>query len=257
MIVKADTNGPRPNCTFTTVLEKKAQLKNFLGDDLPLDEGGNEIQIPSGVYMKLQANNFSTVVGDNPVIDYGEKSSTGGGCRTVRYPVDVESAAVPGTYIDYTIPSGSRISIRISNLRKGNESAFLGNVPRKEWIVESDFIVPQDYTNFKAWFDGNNISQVLEVQANDAGTGVDGPNYSATTQNVSNRPCNTNNVYSNFDTSSGRTCFGVKSSEGYGGGNKKTRLEVEIVVVRANGLLVFESTPADTVPDLWLSLIHI
>jgi hypothetical protein len=120
MIVKADTNGPRPNCTFTTVLEKKAQLKNFLGDDLPLDEGGNEIQIPSGVYMKLQANNFSTVVGDNPVIDYGEITSTGGGCRTVRYPVDVESAAVPGTYIDYTIPSGSRISIRISNLRKGN-----------------------------------------------------------------------------------------------------------------------------------------
>ena len=251
MIVKADTNGPRPNCTFTTVLEKKPQLKNFLGDDLPLDDGGNEIQIPSGVYMKLQANNFSTVVGDNPVIDYGEKSSTGGGCRTVRYPVDVENAAAPGTYIDYTIPSGSRIAIRISNIRKGNESAFLGNVPRKEWIVESDFIVPQDYTNFKAWFDGNNISQVLEVQANDAGTNVDGPNYSATTQNLDNRPCNTTNVYTNFDTSTGRTCFGVKSSEGYGGGNKKTRLEVEIVVVRANGLLVFESTPADTVPDLW------
>ena len=255
MIVKADTNGPRPSCTFTTVLEKKAQLKNFLGDDKPLDQGGNEIEIPSGVYMKLQANNFSTVVGDNPVVDPGELTSQGGGCRIVRYPVDVENPAQPGTFIDYTIPSGSRISFRISNVRKGNESAFLGNVSRKSWVVDENFVAPQDYTNFKAWFDGNNIQQVLQVQAEDEGTGVQGPNYSPTIQSISGRPCNTTNIYTNFETTGAgntlRSFFGVKSSEGYSGGKKNTRLEVEIVVVRANGLLVFESKPADTVPDLW------
>ena len=261
MIVKADTEGPRRNCTFTTVLEKKAQLKNFLGDpdegEGPIDSEGNSINIPGGVYMKLQANNFSTVVGENPVIDYGDLTGgSGGGCRKVDYPVDVINSA--GTYEDYAIPAGSRITIRIDNDRQGNEGeGFLGtgNVPEKRFVVDADFTAPAEYSNFKEWFDANNIALSLGNEGDDFGTGVSGINYDSTINSINNRPCYVDKVFSGFKTTGAgatlRSFFTVKSSEGYSGNKKRTRLEVEIVVVRANGLIVFESKPADTVPDLW------
>jgi len=112
LIVKTDTSGPRNNCTWTTVLDKDAQEANFIE---PVDSQGTVIPVPSGTYMKLRANNFSTEVGDLPVVAYGEKSSDGGGCRYVNYPVDTEDPNTPGSYINYTIPAGSRINIKISN----------------------------------------------------------------------------------------------------------------------------------------------
>ena len=44
---------------FTTVLEKEVKEKNFINIPDPLNPGGDNIQIPSGPYMKLNPNNFS------------------------------------------------------------------------------------------------------------------------------------------------------------------------------------------------------
>tara|TARA_R110000751_G_scaffold134837_4_gene237448 strand:- start:26621 stop:30994 length:4374 start_codon:yes stop_codon:yes gene_type:complete len=243
LIVKADTEGPLSTCTWTTVLEKRAFEKEFL-DPAPVDAGGTEIPVPAGTYMKLRANNFSTIMGELPVVDFGQISSNGSGCRTVLYPVDIDG-------IDYTIPAGSTVNIRITNNRRGNDGRFLGNTPKKYWEVDSTFTAPEDYDDFKDWFDTNNIHTALEAQGNDQGTGVSGPNYDSTTQPLGNRPCSVSAIYTNFVSSGGETFFGVKSSEGYSGSRKNTRLSVHIEVIRATSTIIFESDPQDAEPDLW------
>lgn len=250
LIVKTDTGGPRDTCTYTTVLEKDVKEREFL-DPAPVTELGDEIPVPSGTYMKLRANNFSTDVGDLPIVAYGEKNSVGNNCQHINYPVDTEDPNSPGSYIDYTLPAGTKVRMKLRSLRKGNESSFLGNVPKKEWKVDAKFTVSQDYNSFKEWFEGDNIQAALENQASDDGTGVDGPNYSSNYQSASNRPCSVGNVYSNFYQSGGRTYFMFKASEGYSGSKKNSRARVDIEVIRASGLVVFESAPQDAAPNIW------
>lgn len=244
LIVKADTQGPRSSCTWTTVLEKEAKARDFL-DPKPIDAEGEEITVPSGVYMKLRANNFITEIGELPVVAYGEKKSEGDGCRIIDYPVDTEDPNNPGSYIDYTIPAGSKVNIKIKSYRRGNN----GGVEKQLWEVDAKFTASQEYANFQQWFDGDNIASALESQAIDDGTGVTGPNYSPTGTLGS---CSTGSVYSTFTTDAGRKYFTVQSTRGYGDRpKKKARLEVTIEVIRLINTIVFESDPQDAEPDLW------
>lgn len=249
LIVKADTNGALTRCAYASVLEKKAQSSDFL-DPPPVDATGVEIPVPAGVYMKIRATQFATTVGDLPVVNYGELSNSGSGCRNVFYPVDREDPANPGSYIDYTIPAGSRINILIDNFRRGNLDVFLGNVPPKKWFVDATFTASQEYANFKDWFDGDNIASALEAQAVTDGTGVTGPNYNDVL-NGGFQSCGTSNISSFFITSGGRIAFAVKSSEGYSGSKKETTLKVSIEVIRSTSLMVFETEPQDAAPDVW------
>ena len=250
LIVKKDTQGPRDNCTYTTVLEKDAKTKDFL-DPKPVDINGEDIPVPAGTYMKLRANNFSTEVGDLPVVAYGEKNNNGSGCRSVNYPVETEDPSNPGQYIDYSLPAGTKVSMKLRGYRRGNEDKLFGNVPKKIWQVDTIFTASQEYSNFKSWFEGDNIAGALSGLATDEGTGVDGPNYSNNYQSASNRPCSVGNVYTNFYQSGGRTYFVFKAMKGYGGSNKNSRARVDIEVIRASGLTVFETLPQDASPDLW------
>lgn len=251
LIVKTDTQGARSNCVYTTVLDKSAQQKDFI-DPLPL-VGTTEITHPAGTYMKLQANNFSTEVGELPIVAYGEKVSIGSGCRVINYPVDTPNISAAGQWEDYDIPAGSKISIRIDNNRPGKNG-----VPQKTWRVNAQFTSTELYTSFKNWFEGDNIAAALENQAYDIEPSddfEDAPNY--VTTNCTNRPCSYGDLYVNFcTTNSGnpalqRTYFVVKSSKGYSKGDKRTRLEVEISVLRAANTIIWESVPADAEPDLW------
>lgn len=247
LIVKSDASGPRQNCTWTTVLEKKAQESDFLTPP-PVDVSGADIPVPSGTYMKLKANNFSTDVGELPVVAYGEIKHSGSGCSTVLYPVDTPDVDNPDTYIDYTIPSGSKINIDINCYRPGNTGSFLGNVSNLVWKVDSNFTASNNYDNFKDWFEGDNIASALEAQSTNVG-GIEGPNYDSTIN--AQRPCDVGNIYVNFTEQNGRSYFTVKSMKGYSGRKKNSYVEVTIEVIRAANTIVFESDPQDAEPDLW------
>ena len=251
LIVKADTNGALTRCAYASVLEKKAQSSDFL-DPPPVDASGIQFAVPAGVYMKIKATQFSTTIGDLPVVNYGERSDDGEGCRVVNYAVVREDPNSPGNFIDYTIPSGSRITIVIDNFRKGNLDTLLGNVPPKKWFVDATFTASQEYANFKDWFDGDHIANALSGQAITDGTGVTGPNYNPV-MNGGFAACGTNNIscYFRDNVVPGATEFMVRSSEGYSGKNKKVTLKVSIEVIRSTSLMVFETEPQDAAPDVW------
>jgi hypothetical protein len=88
LIVKSDTNGALRQCAFTTVLEKKSQTADFLKIPDPLQPSATDkfISIPSGVYMKLNPNNFSV-----------QNDSSAGG-NIVSGPLRSETADRSATY---------------------------------------------------------------------------------------------------------------------------------------------------------------
>ena len=252
MIVKADSNGARQNCTWTTVLEKEAQPQDFLNPK-PQDSEGNDILVPSGVYMKLQANNFSTELGPNSNIAPGEKSaktsSSGGSCALVNYPVQIYNEDTLA-YEDIEINAGSRIAIRISNIRRGNEGAIGGGVDRRTWEVDTNFIAADTYPSFEDWFNGDNIAPALNSQATDKNPQDFELIYTDVMNGLPNS-CDVSNIYAAFDNATNQTYFQVKSSLGYSSTKKKTRLQVEISITLADSTLIFESDPQDAAPDLW------
>ncbi len=246
--VKSDTDGPLRRCAFATVLEKKSQIADFL-DPPPVVPGSNpviDIPVPTGVYMKMRANDFATEFTENAVINYGQKSSTGSGCRQIYYPCFVTDSA--GNDTAYTVPAGSKIKIKIDNFRRGNEDSAFGNVPEKKWFVDTDFTSQSNYSSLQTWFEGDNIAAALSAQAITDGTGVTGPNYDP---NGNLGACSTASISCTFIGGLGPLEFVVKSSEGYSGSKKETRLRVRIEVIRATGFIAWETKPTDAVPDVW------
>ena len=252
LIVKKDTSGAKDECTWVTVLEKEAKQKNFL-DPKPIDSEGNDIDyVPSGVYMKIRANNFSTELAPNSFITDGQKrkeTSYYGDYAQIDYPIDFEDPSSPGTYIPYDIPAGSNIRIKIQCRRIGG---FIFVDPLF-WSVDSTFTAPQDYNSFEDWFENNNIATALSAQSNNDGTPATGPNYDLTgypfPTGFSDYP---DDVLSLIRTDSGRTYLSFRSFLGAGEFKKLiTRFKVRIEVLRSDNLIVFESDPQDAEPDLW------
>ena len=274
--VKLDTDGPLTRCVDTSVLEKKAQESDFL-DPAPKDDDGNDIPVPAGVYAKIRANNFSTEVGSNPVIDYGERSNTdtAGNCSLVAYPVVIDNpdfdAALPPSpanpqFIDYTIPAGSRISIRIENERRGKSCATSG-VERRYYLYDNTLIASQDYLNFEDWFNGDNVQSTL----NGSGVVAEADCAQSPPENIYNSSTVLSSttglpypIQSNFPCSLDLSCqfffddaggqgrsFCVVGLKGYSGKKKKAKLKVSVQVVRSTSLIAWETEPQDALPDVW------
>ena len=257
LIVKTDTQGARRNCTWTTVLEKSSQVQDFLNPP-PADENGDEILIPGGVYMKLQANNFSTELQPNSNITPGEftaRSYSGGTCPIVNYPVDLYDTTTDPLnpqWVSIPISAGSRINIRINNHRDGRKA---GRTEEKNWEVDTSFTSVNDYNSFYYWFNGDNIAAALEAQATDKKPADWDVNYSDVLGGLSS-DCGPQTMSFGFmdgglSASSGGLRFQVKGSQGYNSKKRRTNLQVEISITLANNTIIFESDPQDSTPDLW------
>ena len=245
LIVKKDTEGAKDECTWVTVLEKEAKPRDFL-DPKPIDSEGNFIDyVPAGVYMKIRANNFSTALAPNSFITDNTHSTEGAGRRYIYYPIDIEDPSNLGTYIDYDIPAGSKIRIKIRNKRKDTVTA-----DKNFWKVDATFTASQDYTNFQDWFEGDNIAVALSAQSDNDGTASTGPNYDPSgTYPIAATP--NAQVDSVIWSNGTRNYFVVRSSYGVNDRRKKVKLNVLIEVLRSDNLIVFESDPQDAEPDLW------
>ena len=243
--VKTDTTGPLNRCAFATVLEKKSQPREFIQPP-PTDAGGVEIPLVSGVYMKMRANEFSITQDETPVVNPGRKSSKGSGCRIINYPVTIDDPANPGTCIDYTIPAGSRVRIFIENFRNGKN-----NVSRRSFISEGTYVASQDYDNFQDWFNGDNIAQAITGNGDDSGTNVEFEYISGPNGGNNLGSCSVGRFYAGFRDINGCTVLTFKSTKGYSGSRKNTRLTIQIEVIRTANLIAFETKPQDALPDVW------
>ena len=276
LIVKRDTQGAILRCAKATVLEKSSQGKDFL-DPKPVDSSGSTIAVPAGVYMKLRPNNFSIVVGELPIVAYGEEMMIGfginnnNGAAVLPYLVSVPDASVPGDFKDYTVPEGSEITIKIEIEREGNCAInFPTGVTKRYYRLDAKYVSSKEYSNFKDWWDGDNIPSTLNGAQSTTETSRCGNNFGSdttavynpallltsnnnTTLDVATSDTEVNFQFIEYDSSTKQVYLIIGGVYGYPGSlrNGRSKVTADIKVVRQNGIIIFETNPIDAEPDLW------
>ena len=255
LIVKRDSNGFMSDCRYATVLEKKAQQQDFI------TVAG--ITVPAGTYMKILANDFAAVIGENDFISPGRLTTVENNIND--FPVQVyhglsggtgSSATTSGTGpYDINIPQGSIIKIKMSFVRKG----FSPYVNEQRLSVEGEFRAPETYTNIITWFNGNNIDQSLSDLAVNIGNTTSFSFVSATANSDANNYGldsfidNTKVFYRWYlnpaDNEIRFITKGVQSRGNTNGLRSTTKVKWEII--RAENTIAFETEPSDALPDVW------
>ena len=168
--VKTDTRGPILNCIQTTILDKVLQFENFIAVYNP---NNVQIKVPSGLYIKLNPNNFSLEIGPNTIIAPGTFTdyASDGKHAFLSYPMNESVPADPlgpnptWTFADYNIPAGTTIQWTTNWLRPG----VGGSCERRGYELTKRYTASRDYDNMYDWFIGDNIKSTIN-----SGYSIDG-----------------------------------------------------------------------------------
>ena len=250
-IVKSDTDGPRKNCAYATILDKQAQPDGFISP-----AGG--ITVPAGLYVKINPNSFAAVLDPESIINLGEQrdcASPGGNFKVMPYLVNIERTAgfdplhPTWVYEDYSIPAGSIVNLYFDWERGGVGS----KCERRGYTFDRRLTVSANYDNFQDWWNGDNVAAILNTGVQKDGetelqyiptNGILGTvDFSTMFLQFYTNPV-TNQTVLQFST--GRSCTG----RGYRY-SRQYCVTVRIEVFRANDLIIFETEPQDALPDVF------
>lgn len=246
LYVKSDTNGPVINCASTKVLEVKSQSKDFLCQkNADGDVISGTCGQPSGVYMKIKANNFSANKTPNAFIER-KAGNHGSYCATfIKCFLDDN-----GTVEPFDIPAGSIIQLKITANRRHRGS----KCGSRNYLYEKKFVSSQHYNNLYDWVQGDNIDLT-----NGVSTGTDD------TINVVTQYNDIKDFYTNLATA-GESFIGFQSTTGVddlylvfqtgtpncGSPNKRNSyVDISLEVERANDMTIFETEPLETNDELY------
>lgn len=270
LIVKADTSGPTNTCTFATVLEKESKASDFI--QIPSEDDPNvDIPVPSGVYMKINPNNFSVVIDQNAIIAPGTKikdENTPGDYPILEYPMN----RFDGTsWVPYDVPAGSRIKMNIKFERLGAGQGN-GNCGRRIYTLEKEFISSASYNNMKDWWEGENVAQVLNDGMSELGAGQD-PIQNVYIDTLASSPTDipttpllptveTTNYYRFYqypsvpgDPNDDKLVLLISGTIRCNGATEKKKRKSSVTatfeVFRADTTLIFETEPLNALPDVF------
>ena len=254
LTVKRDTNGAVNSYVTATVLDISAQSSDFLG--------GDEL---AGLYMEMLPRGWVVSEDENATITSGTLSSTSNSTSCddnpkVRYPITSSGA-------NYTVPSGSVIQIDWSIDRDHKNS----NCPGVDYQFSKTFVADADYDSFYDWYRANlidittgsennfgtfvlnfnNIS--LNGTTSGTDTGIRGSDSTCATDVAPPQSCSTTDIYFEKYTGSGTDCpiFLTIQSQLDKCRGKASNLSVEIIVQRANSLIVWETQPEAIGADIF------
>lgn len=250
LIVKADTSGPTTNCAYTTILDKQSQAKDFI---MPKEN----VSVLAGLYIKLNPNSFNLVVDPNAIIAAGNFVPlvfAGVGdtlCPEGQYPMNIagtDPLHPTWTYVDYSVPAGSRIKFYINGNRQGTGGSCEALIA----IWDVQFIASRDYDNMYDWFNGDNIAATLDNPSITVAGG-------ATIEYVpglGSPGCDFNIVYLQFnrDATTNRLWMNVSTGwacDGFAADGRRFYVDMEVIVYRAINTIIFETEPSDALPDVF------
>jgi hypothetical protein len=162
LIVKADSVGATQQCTFATVLEKESKAQNFITVYSQADPT-IQIQVPSGVYMKINPSNFNVQIDDNAIVSEGTfnvNEDEGGVSPRLQYPMNKKNPST-GLWEDYTVPAGSRIRLSFKFTRNGTGDGN-NSCERRKYTVDTTFISSKNYDSMIDCWNGDKVGVVVE-----------------------------------------------------------------------------------------------
>lgn len=247
-IVKRDTGGPLYYCAYATVLEKEAQQAGFI----TTQEG---VEPPAGVYMKINPDSFQAEQSANSIIAPGQittNENNGGQCPVQFYPMNIYDGT---TWVDYTVPAGTVITMSFKFQRLGTGDGD-NKCEKRIYTLDVTLTSSEDYANMYDWWMGDNVASVLNSGIQDVGgtncpidnvfeTGFGPPSNGLCTNYFRfDRDPVTNQLW--LKISGTQRCPGATSKD-----KRRSTIITTITVFRADSLLVFETLPVDTLPDVF------
>jgi len=245
LTVKSDANGVVKSCTYATVLEKAAQLSNFLGE---------AITSPAGVYIKIDAKDIS--ISSGGVLEFtngrvGETTSAPN--QNVYYTVNNYNGT---SYDDFIIYTGAQIKIKITAKRRSDWICGSSR-DEKSYVFDKSFTASREYANFKEWWDGdaayNALSNADVVQSPCDGCTTFPINYNSTiagSMTISPNACGLNFQFYRNGTNN-QLILMISSLANPLGALAEFTLFATIEIQNGQNLVVFETEPSDTLPDVF------
>ncbi len=265
-IVKADTSGASTSCTYAKVLEKKAYGVGELDNTVP----ATPIPAISGTYMKMNPDfSYGLPAGLSNTAPGEQSAGTNGGDdqRTENgfgFPGDYPVLVYQFNDMD-PIEAGSRVRLTFNITRQGRGDGT-GACDKLTLDFDHTWEVDGSYTDIVDWFYNQpDVITTIQAQAgftgDPAGTPPSMTVLSSTTTPgpAFGVPASTGTVMRWF-TAAGATnpwliIYGVqKCSGGFGSGsspNRRSRIKGSLSIVRSTDVVVFETEPTPTLPDLW------
>ena len=269
--IKSGADGVLTNCSFMTVLEKEAQEEKFIQPPIGT-LNGDELYIPSGVYMKVKANNFSTNDLFQAVM-YRAASVY----QYLGFPYNFPILTLPinftGTdanpqFFDETLSFGDTIKFEFKLNRPGQDGAWNGCTKRIYEFNET-YTVSQDYSNFKTWWEGDNIPLTLANGQETIGTQNTAVNvfispYPPKTlffpyiDTLANSPTDVPNLglirmtyFRFYEDGVGRKFLIIKSGSQVCVDNHGSGVEAKITITKQAKVLIFETPATPAAPDIF------
>ena len=260
LIVKRDINGPRQSLTECEVLDISAESEDFLATQNELGTSSHQI---AGLYMQIKAQNFA-VQGDlaNPVIENGVekyRSKNENRCNAqVNYPAFIETAGP--TYEVYDVPAGSIIDIRCEYGRNDRSGQ---NCPGNRYVFDKQYVASQNFTNLYEWAVGDDFDPNTGIW--ESGSELTSVFVTTIASSAANVQCTSPNpaepVWQFWQAGYSGTIdpaqplylavrSGIKGCDNFFG-DSYSYIELEIVVTRANELLVWETEPTEANDEIF------
>jgi len=262
LIVKADTNGPTNRCVYTTILEKEAKAEGFI--EIPSEENpGENIFVPSGLYIKINPNNFTVVKDELAIISPGNvtvSERNAGDYPILNYPMN-RYDETGARWEDYDIPAGSIIKMNFKFERDGTRKGN-GSCEARIYTLEKTMVASADYANMFDWFNGDNVQVVLNQGVRDIGEGgcdIDNEyddQLAANSTDVDPELCVNKYRFYRYPDVAGpnrnKLILIVSGTRSCGANDKrKSVVSVNFEVFRATNVLIFETEPSPALPDIF------
>jgi hypothetical protein len=249
LYVKADSDGPLDVCRSITVLEKKAQEKDFIIDV-------EENIVPAGVYMKVRGANIGLDFTRTRSYSPGEISVTGGSnflgyVNIANYPgLNFDSAG--NLYPDQSIPKGARIQLKVY-IETDIPGAFGAVIGTVKYDKNLTYVSSSTYVDIIDWWNGDNIGLTLGSDDNGGpalyndtiATGFGGSQFGGVGVGSVDPPAQ-GPRFRWYRDSDGRISLLIG---GYNVASKILRCEISIIT--PGDVIIFETEPQDAAPDIW------
>jgi len=267
--IKANMNGAMQICEEVTITEKKAQEAEFITKTYP---NGEQLLPPAGVYAVFKSSYLTPSNELKQFIDLGYQfDATGDGVTPmIAAPINFTGNENSPVWIDENLADGDIVIINFT-FGRYQQQGWL-QCPKRVYEFKKTYTVSQNYTNFKSWWDGDNIASTLADGTEDVGVdatypfinpGVPKTLYMWYDNTVTSSKYDWGpapgpqimlslgkNLFRFSEDAMGRKYLNIASSSG-GCTFQNSSVSMRIQIQKAKDLLIFETPAQDAPPDIF------
>lgn len=248
LIVKIDSSGPLGRVVKTKILEIGNQLRDFIIDNKDVDD--LDIEEPPGLYMKLKPQNWNLFYNEDNI--FNAKRGDDSSFTRVSLPVS-EKDGDTTNFIPWDVPEGSIVKFNIVIQRRKflfqdqlTYSYVKEHIASRSYQNVFDFVTGENIRIDRGDFNGASNIFGLKAEYFDClftGSG-------SCENNITKKDFGIHKFQFHMDPFTGKISLEIRAGIPKIIG-RKVSVDAEITVIKSSNLVVFETEPTESNPDVY------